>query len=41
MEENKSERGICKELGIDREKFRYQREKVFKKIKKYFSPKQE
>lgn len=41
MEENKSERGICKELGIDREKFRYQREKVFEKIKKYFSPKQE
>ena len=41
MKENKSERGICKELGIDREKFRYQREKVFKKIKKYFSPKQE
>lgn len=41
MEENKSERGICKELGIDMEKFRYQREKVFKKIKKYFSPKQE
>lgn len=31
-----SERQICREMGVDREEFRYKREKIFKKIQKNF-----
>lgn len=36
IEKKISERQICREMGIDREEFRYKREKIFKKIQKSF-----
>ena len=36
IEKKISERQICREMGIDREEFRYKREKIFKKIQKNF-----
>ena len=39
MEKKISERQICREMGIEREQFRYKREKVFEKIKKSFPQK--
>lgn len=36
IEEQTSERQICREMGIDREAFRYKREKIFKMIRKSF-----
>ena len=36
IEKNISERQICRKMGIDREEFRYKREKIFKKIRKSF-----
>ena len=36
IEKKISERQICKEMEIDREEFRYKREKIFKKIRKSF-----
>ncbi len=37
IEKKISERQICREMGFDREGFRYKREKIFKKIQKSFS----
>lgn len=39
IEKKISERQICREMGLDREKFRYKREKIFKKIRKSFPQK--
>lgn len=39
IEKKISERQICREMGIDREEFRYKREKIFKKIRKSFPQK--
>ena len=36
IEKKISERQICRKMGIDREEFRYKREKIFKKIRKSF-----
>lgn len=36
IEKQTSERQICKEMGLDREAFRYKREKIFKMIRKSF-----
>lgn len=36
IEKKISERQICREMEIDREEFRYKREKIFKKIRKSF-----
>lgn len=36
IEKKISERQICREMEIDREEFRYKREKIFKKIQKNF-----
>lgn len=36
IEKQTSERQICREMGIDREAFRYKREKIFKMIRKSF-----
>lgn len=39
IEKKISERQICREMEIDREEFRYKREKIFKKIQKNFPQK--